>query len=404
MPSRAPVCAWIAACVLASPSLAIAQDRSAQELVDIIVREGPRAIAIRAEVDVVRLEQQARLVFPNPGVSYSREGAGFTEFLQVEQSLPVFGVRGALDRAGVAAAAVSEAERDVRLWALRSEATQLVARWIWAQSRLETVERDVAEVERLIDVLRVREREGEGSRFDRLRAEQELEELRQAAVAAAVDVSDARGAVAALLPAGVTASRVAGVFPATGTVPDAEPLYARAQAARPELRALAQGLERSSLEADAARYARRPAPLVSGGLKRADTGVTRENGGVFGVSLAIPLFDTGARDAARWTAEGTRLTAERAAVEQQVRADIDRARDALRLRQQAMDRMGADTGGDELVSIAIVAYREGEIGIVTLLDAARAASRARLRDLERRLDVRLAQIALERAVGDVLWP
>jgi outer membrane protein TolC len=51
-----------------------------------------------------------------------------------------------------------------------------------------------------------------------------------------------------------------------------------------------------------------------------------------------------------------------------------------------------------------VAYREGEIGIVVLLDAVRAASRARLRDLERRLDVRLAEIALERAVGERLWP
>jgi outer membrane protein TolC len=39
-----------------------------------------------------------------------------------------------------------------------------------------------------------------------------------------------------------------------------------------------------------------------------------------------------------------------------------------------------------------------------LLDAARTSSRARMRDLERRLDVRLAEIALERAVGEGLWP
>jgi outer membrane protein TolC len=404
MSSPAPACAWIAVCALAWPAGALAQERSAQDVIDAILRDGPRAIAIRAEVDVVRLEQQARLAFPNPAVSYSREGAGFTEFLQVEQSLPIFGVRSALDRAGVAAGAASEAERDARLWDLRVEATRIVSRWLWAQSRLEMAQADTKAVAGLIEVLRVREREGEGSRFDRLRTEQELAELEQAAVAAAVEVADARGAVAALLPAATTVTRVTGAFAATGTVPDVEALILRAHTSRAELRALQFGLERSTLEADAARRARRPAPLVSGGLKRADTAVERENGGVFGLSLAVPLFDTGAREAARWTAEATRVAAERAAIEQQVRADILRASDALSIRQRALESSGQDAVGAELVATAGVAYREGEIGIVALLDAVRTASRARVRDLERRLDVRLAQIALERAVGEVLWP
>jgi outer membrane protein TolC len=59
---------------------------------------------------------------------------------------------------------------------------------------------------------------------------------------------------------------------------------------------------------------------------------------------------------------------------------------------------------EELVQIAVVAYREGEVGILELLDAARTASRAQIRNIDLRLDVRLAQIALERAVGDTLWP
>jgi outer membrane protein TolC len=56
------------------------------------------------------------------------------------------------------------------------------------------------------------------------------------------------------------------------------------------------------------------------------------------------------------------------------------------------------------MNIAEVAYREGEVGILELLDAVRTSSRARLRSIEIRLEARLAQIALERAVGDVLWP
>ena len=110
MPTRAQVCAWIAAVGLVVPSVAAAQDRAERDVIDLIVRDGPQARAIRAEADVVRREQLARLAYPNPGVTYSREGAGFTEFLQIEQALPVFGTRAALSRAGVAATAVAGLE------------------------------------------------------------------------------------------------------------------------------------------------------------------------------------------------------------------------------------------------------------------------------------------------------
>lgn len=90
-------------------------------------------------------------------------------------------------------------------------------------------------------------------------------------------------------------------------------------------------------------------------------------------------------------------------MERQIRAEITRTSEALALRQAAAAE-DADAAGDELSAIAEVAYREGEVGILELLDALRTASRARVRSIELRLDARLAQIALERAVGGVLWP
>jgi outer membrane protein TolC len=258
MPTRAPLRAWFAACALAVPIAAWAQERAAGEIVDAIVQDGPRAMAIRSSADVVRFEQQARLAFPNPGVMYSREGAGFTEFLQLEQPLPIFGIRAALSRAGIAATAAAEAERDARLWDLRTEAERLVNRWLWAQAQVEATSTDTRAVERLVEVLRVREREGEGSRFDRLRAEQEVADLKQAAVAAAIELSDTRAAVAALLPPGVTITRVTGVLDGARMPLDREALVARARAARAELRALQFGHDRTALEAEAARRSRWP--------------------------------------------------------------------------------------------------------------------------------------------------
>jgi hypothetical protein len=48
MPTRARVYAWIAGFGLVMPSLAFAQDRTERQVVEMIVREGPYAQAIRA--------------------------------------------------------------------------------------------------------------------------------------------------------------------------------------------------------------------------------------------------------------------------------------------------------------------------------------------------------------------
>ncbi|MEX2262716.1 MAG: hypothetical protein WD696_12240 [Bryobacteraceae bacterium] len=75
---------------------------------------------------------------------------------------------------------------------------------------------------------------------------------------------------------------------------------------------------------------------------------------------------------------------------------------ALNVRQRARDeyrRELAETG-PELVRIATVAYQEGEIGILQLLDAYRVQRQARLRVLAIQAAVKDAQIELERAVGE----
>ena len=403
MPTRAQVCTWIAGVALAVPIPALAQDRTERDVVELIVRDGPQARAIRAGADVIRREQEARLAYPNPSVMYSREGAGFTEFIQAEQSLPIFGTRAALSRAGVAATTAAEAERDARLWLLRTDATAAVARLSAEQTRLDAEQAHVRDVERLIEILRTREREGEGSRFDRLRAEEELREARLVVTRAGIEIAAARAVLNSMLPPDVAVGRITGGERGQSAAVKPDALMTRAVSTRAELRALQLSGQRAGFESDAARRSRLPAPTVFGGLKRADVDTGRDRGGIFGVSLSLPVFDNGRRDVARWTAEATRIAAERASLERQIRGEIVRASEALTLRQaaEAADR---DAAGTELMQIAEVAYREGEVGILELLDAVRTSARARMRSIDLRLEVRLAQIAVERAVGDILWP
>jgi cobalt-zinc-cadmium efflux system outer membrane protein len=403
MPSRAPLRAGLAACALSLTPWSAAHAQRAQDLVDLIVREGPRAVAIRAETEVVSREQAARRAWPNPAVAYSREGAGFSEFFQVEQLLPLVGIRGALARAGVAAVQAAAAERDARLWNLRADAAAAVARLLAAQAKLAVSDSEAARVATLIDLLRIREREGEGSRFDRVRAEHELADARRDAASARVGVAEARAELSGLLPAGVPLPVLAERLVEPRMLVDEPALVTRATGARAELRALGLAAGRARSEMAVARGLRGPQPTVTGGIKRSDDGGERQRGGLFGLSVSIPLLDTGRREGARWHAEARRIEAERAALEQRIRAEVIGAAAVLKARQELLAPSGADSAAD-LVAMADVAYREGDIGIVALLDALRAAARSKVRDVDVQLEARLAQVALERAVGGVLWP
>ena len=391
--------------VLGSVIPVAAQDRTDREVVDAILREGPRAQAIHAGVEVVRREQAARFLRPNPSLVYSREGAGFTEFFQVEQSLSPLGLHSELSRAGDAAIAAAEAQRDVALWALRADAEVTVARLVAEQDRVMVAQAAVTEIQRLLEILRIREREGEGSRYDRLRAEQELADATVALVAARTAEATARAAVGALLPSGRAPGRVTAGFQPRPNLGPVESLLTHATGGRAELRALRAAITGTTTEASAARLARRPAPTFTAGLKRADVGTAdREFGGFLGVSLPVPLFENGSRQVAVWEAQRTRAERELASLEHAVRAEVAGAAEALTIRQQALGTLPDAASGEELAKTAEIAYREGEIGILELLDATRTASRARVRAIELRLETRLAEIALQRAVGEMVWP
>ena len=115
-----------------------------------------------------------------------------------------------------------------------------VARLVAEQDGFEAAESHARDVERLIDVLRTREREGEGSRFDRLRAEQELRDARQRVTAAARRASPKPGRAS---PRCCRPTRRSAASPdpldATVRRRARDTLIARATSTRAELRALA---------------------------------------------------------------------------------------------------------------------------------------------------------------------
>jgi cobalt-zinc-cadmium efflux system outer membrane protein len=400
LPNRAATPALL---MVALAGLCPAQQWTEAVVVQRFLDQSPRAREARARVAIVEAETRGRSLYANPSLNYSHEGAGRTEFLQAEQTLPITGRLKLLRQAGAALVRATEAEGAFSLWQARSSMRQAFYHVLAAQHIETTYSTGLKDVENVIGVLANREREGEGSKFDRLRTEREraelLAELALVRAAAALE----RAQLLAFLPAGTDITTVSGQIETPLLALNASELTQRALAVREDYRAEQRRLEQYRLEQRAAERLRFPEPVLNAGLKRAEVGQRGiENGPVVGITVPLPLFNKGQTEVARYSAEQERASARLDVLSQQIRAAVEGTVQAFNVRQSARDeyrRQLAETG-PELVRIATVAYQEGEVGILQLLDALRTQRRAQLRLVDIQAAVKDAQIELERVIGE----
>ena len=81
-----------------------AQEWSEDQVIQRFLQQSPQTRELRARVAMAQAEARGRTLYPNPSFTYSREGAGFNEFFEVGQTLPISGRLGYLRQAGTAAA------------------------------------------------------------------------------------------------------------------------------------------------------------------------------------------------------------------------------------------------------------------------------------------------------------
>lgn len=403
---------WIAA-LCAGSAIGCAQEQrewSESQLVERFLTLSPQAQELRARISLAEAEAKTRTVYPNPSVSYSREGAGYNEFFEASQTLPLNGRIRYLRDAGAASVSVVEANREATLWSLRSDLRQAFYRMVAAQERMRLLTASVGEVDQLIGILREREREGEGSRYDRMRAEREIAELRTDVVTANALIAAARARISGFVPEGTHVESVRGMLPVALEPAGLEELRARAAEARADYRAEQKSLTRYQIEEQAARRLRIPNPQVSGGVKRAAviSGIgpnpfsnLTQTGLVFSLTVPLPVFNSGRYEVGRYRAEQEQAKARAAVLVRQIQSEIQGAREVLTIRRDALAvyQRELESAGMELTRITRVAYEEGEVGILELLDSLRVNRLASLRLLDLQAGVREAFIELERVVG-----
>ena len=130
------------------------------------------------------------------------------------------------------------------------------------------------------------------------------------------------------------------------------------------------------------------------------------SGFAISVSVPLPIFNKGQYEVARYQAEQEHANARLAVLARQIRTEIQGARDVFAIRRDALAvyQRELHSAGTELTRITQVAYQEGEIGILELLDSLRVSRMASLRLLDLQAGVKEAFIELERMVGEEVRP
>lgn len=391
--------------IAALAGLCPAQEWTESSVVQKFLEQSPYAREVRARAAIAQAEAKGRSLYANPSFNYTREGAGLTEFFQAEQAIPINGRLKLLRQAGDSAVRATEAEGAFDIWQARTSLRLAFYQLLAAQERERIYSAGLKEIENVILVLRDREREGEGSKFDRIRAERERAELLAELALVQAEMELERSRLVAFLPPATEIATVAGQIETILGALDGTALVQRAMGAREDFRAEQRRLEQFRLEERAADRLKIPEPMLNAGFKRADVGQNRiANGGVVGVTIPLPLFNKGQAEVARYSAEQERISARLQILTQRIRAAVEGTVRAFNVRVQARDRYRQELAdsGPELIKIATVAYQEGEIGILQLLDAYRSQRQAQLRMLNIQAAVKEAQIELERVVGEEL--
>jgi outer membrane protein, heavy metal efflux system len=410
LPSRPSTRFLIAAAMasLLTPSQGRAQEWTESSIIQKFLEQSPHAREARARVAVAEAEARGRTLYTNPSVNYTRESAGFTEFFQAEQTLPVNGRLKLLKQVGASSVRAAEADGAFSLWQAKTSLRKAFYRVLATQRRESLYANAIKEVESVIKILRDREKEGEGTKYDRLRAERERTELMAEMALIRAELALDRSQLLAFLPPDTSIPTVAGQIESTLAAPNPSELVQRAIAAREDYRAELKRAEQYRLEQRAAERLRYPDPVLSAGLKRADLGQRTTgprdiaNGPVIGLTVPIPFFNKGQTEVARFAAEQERVGARLQILAQQIRSAVEGSVQAFQIRASARDEYARElaASGPELIRIATIAYQEGEIGILQLLDAYRTQRLAQLRMLDIHSAVKDAQIELEKAIGE----
>ncbi|MCA1713575.1 MAG: TolC family protein [Gammaproteobacteria bacterium] len=284
----------------------------------------------------------------------------------------------ALAAGSVAAADVVAATTEAFIGIVEAERRQVLAR-----ERLELAQK-------ALRAARIRVQAGKASPLEEQRAQVEASNAQVDAEATAQRALAARlqlGRLTGLEARAVSASW----FDTTGLLDEAR------ASATPALAIADAEVAAAQARTDLAQRSRVPDITVGAGVRRFEE--TDDTAAVVGVSVPLPIFNSGAAEVRRARAEADRAEAERAATRLRIEGEVAAARLDVELARAAAAAAGgpALAAAREAARIARIGYAEGKFSQLDLIEAERALNLTRVSAIDalaafHRARARLAQL------------
>ncbi len=377
------------------------------EVMGMFAQNNLRLRAAQAEAGVqIGLARQAA-AYPNPVVTVSHEPL-FADGERYSESYLSFGQRvewPSLRRARINAAKMLGSAARARVAADSLElGFEVVSTYIGAvaeEANRRVLQETTEVIRRAESSMAARLGEGEASGYDLRRMRIELARYENALSRSELGVRVAQRRLALMVfPEG----DVMELAP-TGAAQDIfnplslDELLLQARSRRPEMMASISEVGAAEAALERTRKARQPSPSILAGYKRQNDGF---QGVILGFSIGIPVFDRSSglimAEAAQLLASQTRHALTVRMVENDVRQSFATYESLSRRSALVTDQILAETG--DLLSVALVGYREGEMTLIMLLDAANAHLDARLTGISLRAALRTSYYDLLRAAGE----
>lgn len=393
---------YVAVFALLIPCPARAQDRITEAEFLAVLNDGHAGVAALGDrVGAARAERIRAGLAPNPVVSFEREAphdvARQTTW-SVAWTPPFFdGRRGAAVRATKAGLAAATHELEASRLSLRSDLRAAFADWALASERRAILDHHRDLIGRLSSQMRSRAKSGE---------ESGLAARRLALVALEVEAQAARTDVGAThAQARVRAWRPELPLEASPERPELPVVSDTLETPlRADVRARRSEVEAADWQLRAGRRVFR-FPELAFGWQRIQGELTTNEGPVFGVSWALPLFE---RQQPERIAASARLSAARARLElaeARARTELPAARVAYaRLRAAALLGLETIAESEQVETSAAASFRLGESRLTDLIEMLRSTLSARLAALELYEAALRAHRDLELAAGRPLTP
>ncbi len=415
---------WIVTALIVSSSCLQAEDvvipsrLTLEEAIRLAVSRNPLLAAAKNDIEALEGDWVTAKQRPNPAVTVQQEDFPLRtnpgRFFETQEITLRFDYE--IERAGrrelrsKAAGQAVEAQRLAHQDQVRRivlEVERAFSSMVLARANLETSRSILEQAQRMIDLNRVRFKQGDISALDLNRIEVEKLRFQDDVFQADLMLRNARSLLLALLNAPdlsqdleVTAALpVSDQIPESGLPPRA-PLYELLRIAsqkRPDIASALQQRARSDTETRLQRALQSPNLTVGGGYKRSGL----DNSYVLGVTMPLHIFNRNQGSILRADAEQKRSANLEATLQKQMQLEVQQAYNAVEINRQRVEYIRTQhlVKAENTSKVTLAAYNLGGATLIEYLDAQRTYRDA-LRIYNQALfDERISLYELASAIG-----